>query len=85
MSIAMERFGLNALAETDLSGGSPAPRLPYRLQCHYCSFEAADAIAAPPRCPKCAGASWDRFVMPRSLLMRADQLRGRCTASGIAR
>jgi len=73
MSISMEHFGLDVkLSLRRPAGGSPLPCFPYRLQCHACNFEPIDAVIAPLRCPKCAGGAWERFVIPRSLLMRAD-------------
>ena len=74
MSIGMEPFV--TIDHSVQSHGNVAwrnPTFPYRLQCRACSFEPADVLEAPPRCPKCAGSAWERFAMPRSLLMYADQ------------
>jgi hypothetical protein len=71
MSIAMEKFGSNTLPESRESGGSPGPSFPYRLQCRACGFESVDAIVHPLRCPKCKGGAWERFTLPRSLLLNA--------------
>jgi hypothetical protein len=74
MSIAMERFGSNEKAsESRAAVGMESPAFPYRLQCRTCGFESTDAINPPPRCPKCAGHSWERFVFPASLLTQANQ------------
>jgi hypothetical protein len=74
MSIAMERFGSSEPAsECRVSSGLSDRVFPFRLQCRSCGFEPFDAISPPPRCPKCAGQSWERFAYPGSLLMFADQ------------
>ena len=73
MSIGMERFvTIGHSVQPHESGAWRNPAFPYRLQCRACSFEPENAIEAPARCPKCAGNSWERFAMPRSLLMYAD-------------
>jgi hypothetical protein len=75
MSIAMEQFGSSEQkSELLASSGSPGPGFPYRLQCRSCGFDPRDVIVPPPRCPKCAGHSWERFVFPGSLLMHTDRL-----------
>jgi hypothetical protein len=73
MSISMEHFESDVkLFAPHPAGGSPLPCFPYRLQCRSCNFEPVDSVIAPRRCPKCSGSAWERFVFPRSLLMRAD-------------
>jgi hypothetical protein len=69
MSIDMERFGSKE-QQTDFRDSVHGARTacPYRLQCRACGFEPEDVIVASPRCPKCDGSSWERFVYPRSLL-----------------
>jgi predicted Zn-ribbon and HTH transcriptional regulator len=74
MSISMKQFGSNEqLSESRVSSGSRGPVFPYRLQCRACGFEPVDAMTSPRRCPKCDGRAWERFTVPRSLLMCADQ------------
>jgi hypothetical protein len=74
MSIAMERFGSNEKAsESRIAVGIGNPAFPYRLQCPTCGFESTDPINPPPRCPKCAGHSWERIVFPGSLLTHANR------------
>ena len=74
MSIGMEPFvTIDHPMHSDDRGAWRNPTFPYRLQCRACSFEPENALEAPPHCPKCAGSSWERFAMPRSLLMYADR------------
>jgi rubrerythrin len=74
MSIAMEQFGSRERrSEFRASDECPSRAFPYRLQCRACGFEPENAVTAPPRCPKCAGGSWERFALPGSLLMTAEQ------------
>ena len=69
MSISMDHFAPYEERSTSrLSGGSPTLDTPYQMQCHTCGFEQPDAIAAPARCPKCAGDSWERFALPGRLV-----------------
>jgi len=69
MSIDMEHFGSTEhRAESQASNKFVGRAFPYRLQCRACGFEPEDPIVAPPRCPKCASSSWERFAYPRSLL-----------------
>jgi hypothetical protein len=44
----------------------------FRAQCHACGFEPADPMSPPPICPKCHGSSWERFVLPGSILLVSD-------------
>src|SRR5208282_3017049 len=77
MSIAMERFGSNEEpSESRASSASGSPTFPYRLQCRTCGFEPEDAITPPLRCPKCLRSAWERFAIPRSLLLNTDQYAG---------
>ena len=32
------------------------------VQCRACGYEPAAAEPTPPRCPKCRGGCWERFV-----------------------
>jgi hypothetical protein len=73
MSIAMDRFGSDAQPDIGKPGGSPSSTFPYRLQCRACSFEPTGAIIQPVRCPKCASGAWERFAIPRSLLLNVDR------------
>jgi len=74
MSIAMERFGSSEQPfDARAASGLQSPVFPYRLQCRACGFEPVDAMTSPRRCPKCDGRAWERFTVPRSLLMCADQ------------
>jgi hypothetical protein len=57
-----------------LSAGTPSATLPFLLSCRSCGFEPDHAMAAPLRCPKCSGSSWEWLVIPGSLLKRADEL-----------
>jgi hypothetical protein len=47
----------------------------FRAQCHACGFEPADPLSPPAVCPKCHGSSWERFVLPGSILGVSDSLR----------
>jgi hypothetical protein len=74
MSIAMENFGMTEQpARFGESIPMPGRLFPYRLQCRACGFEPLGAIVPPPRCPKCAAGAWERFAIPRSLLMNATR------------
>jgi len=74
MSIGMERFGsIGQRSESDAASEFRNPAFPFRLQCRACGFEPADAIIAPPRCPKCKGSAWEQFAFPGSLLMNASR------------
>jgi hypothetical protein len=69
MSIDMEHFGSTEHRDLSYATNKLVPgAYPYRLQCRACGFEPEEAIVAPPRCPKCASSSWERFAYPRSLL-----------------
>ena len=43
----------------------------YQTLCHYCGFEPENVIGPPESCPKCFGHSWDRFVIPGSIVDNA--------------
>jgi len=74
MSIAMERFGSSEQPfDSRALSRLQSQVFPYRLQCRECGFEPVGAIVPPPRCTKCFGHSFERFVFPRSLLMCADR------------
>jgi hypothetical protein len=74
MSIAMERFGSNEQSSQSLASRVLRNLVfPYRLQCHACGFEPFDVSAPPPHCPKCFRDSWERFVLPGSLLLQVDR------------
>ena len=47
---------------------------PFKTECHYCGFVPADPPAKGSRCPKCGGSSWDRVVVPGSLLTNAERV-----------
>jgi len=72
MSISMPEFSPDRSSENPGSSiGFQRVRFPYRIQCRACGFEPLDAVTPPPRCPKCAGGAWERFVIPRSLVLSA--------------
>ena len=74
MSISMERFGsYEQSSESRVSSGLPGSAFPYRLQCRACGFEPVDGMIGPSRCPKCHGSAWERFALPRTLLMNNDR------------
>jgi len=73
MSISMEHIAsIGPLLASRATLRLQRQAFPYRLQCRACGFEPADAIVSPTRCPKCLGGSWERFVLPGSLLLRVD-------------
>jgi hypothetical protein len=74
-TIAVAGFGWSEQSMgSRASAGGPSATIPFILQCRACGFEPADVVVPPLRCPKCSGSSWERVVIPGSLLKRADEL-----------
>jgi hypothetical protein len=72
MSIAMEPLGSNERRSESLeSGRQQSIVFPYRVQCRACGFQPMGLRIPPRRCEKCNSDSWERFVVPRSLLVNA--------------
>ncbi len=74
MSINMERFGSEAQfpaydAYRHLAGRAPI----FQLQCRSCGYEPEGVLVPPKLCPKCHGESWERFVIPGSILTNAER------------
>jgi hypothetical protein len=77
MSIAMERFeSTGTPADARVLSGSRNLCFPYRVQCRSCGFQPVSALTRRSRCPKCSASGWERFIVPRSLLMQNDQRAG---------
>jgi hypothetical protein len=76
-TIGIAALGLSELStECQVLAGRPSATIPFLLQCRACGFEPAQVVVAPLRCAKCAGSSWERVIIPGSLLRRADELAG---------
>lgn len=74
MPVSMPRFGWEARSgDSSATGELKAPTFPFRTECRGCNFEPTDPIGPLTSCPKCGGNAWERYVVPRSLLMYADQ------------
>ncbi|MGD1277118.1 MAG: hypothetical protein ABR964_07845 [Tepidisphaeraceae bacterium] len=72
MSISMERFAFKGhFATHDPNPKSCASRAVFGLECHCCGYEPPDPVVAPTICPKCQSTSWERFVIPGSILKNA--------------
>jgi predicted Zn-ribbon and HTH transcriptional regulator len=74
MSISMECFESHGhFATYDAYPRSADRELIFQVQCHFCGYEAPDAVSPPKFCPKCNAASWERFAKPGSILKNAER------------
>jgi hypothetical protein len=74
MSIGMERFGAVGLFATFDPHPVAFPRVKvFQLQCRSCGYEIDDVTGGDAVCPKCRANSWERFVLPGSILRNAQR------------
>jgi rubrerythrin len=77
MSIAMDNYESNVQQpETRVGSERQAPVFPYRFECRTCGYEPLNVLKPPKQCPKCFASGWQRFALPRSLLMNTDRYVG---------
>ncbi len=74
MSISMECFESHGHFATYDAYRPQAGHIPiFQVMCHFCGFEAPDAVVPPDVCPKCNAASWERTPRPGSILSNAKR------------
>jgi predicted Zn-ribbon and HTH transcriptional regulator len=72
MPISVERLeSIGHFSTYDVFRRRGQPMDVHCVQCHYCGFEPSDAFHPPRICPKCYGATWERFTRPGSILRNA--------------
>ena len=69
MSIANDSFQFTGHFLRALTSAHAVRNIsPYHVECRYCRYRVEEGVSTPKMCPKCHGASWERFLRPGSLL-----------------